>query len=229
MRRNNSGTFLIVIALSMLLSGCASTLVDFRVRLDVSYLDADGSTVNTKPTAIVEVPLDTSRLGAFPDTEYRDRLLSWVMTVDSTTIAVNRISNQSGQPLTLRWDEAHISSSQHAGDTQLLSYHSIVGGQLGGPRRFVPGTDDRLHALAPLHLAPGQVSRVAFGARYDKLFDSGRLFGVRYESGSTHLQEAGIGEWLLIKLPVEHGEDRYLMHIKLTALDAEARTVTHIF
>lgn len=225
MRQNMPPVLLLALVLASPLTGCAglgSTVVDYRVWLEIGYVSADERELAIAAEPVVELANKPGPRVAFNYLQYRDSLLSWDISVGTLKIG-SQISNLSDKRLVFRWDKALLSSSQQAADIPLRSYHSSVGGQILGPKGYVPKSDDRLHALVPLRLEPGQRANVSFGARYAELFHSGNLFGARFDHGSTSLHETGVGEWLLIKLPIEHGDERLMMHIKLTAREAKAR------
>jgi hypothetical protein len=223
MKKNTSRMLLPSLAVVGVLSGCVgTTVVDYRVGIEVFYRTSSERELALAAEQAVELVNSPGPLVAFNYMQHCDQVLCWTTSV-STVLITNRIENISKKPLVLKWDEALLSSSQQHADIPLRSYTSSVAGELLGPKGFVGRSADRRHALVPLHLQPGQESSVSFGADFAKIFRSGRLFGVRYDPRSTRLHESGVGEWLLIKLPIEHGEERLLMHIKLTAHDAKAR------
>ncbi|QGX41118.1 hypothetical protein [Permianibacter aggregans] len=190
--------------------------------MDISYHSSGEIASGFDTGKVSEMQKHPKSLEAFADLKYQDSLLSWVISVDNIIID-NLVQNLSDKLLILHWDQALLSSSHQPDDTLLRSYGSSVAGEVLGPKGYVPKNEDRLHKLIPLHLSPGQKANVDFNPKLTELFNSGRLFGVRYEPGKTTLIESGIGNWLLIKLPVDWGGQPLTMHIKLTALDAKAR------
>lgn len=199
---------LLALALLSLLSGCVAktTVVDFNVQLEVNYVDAHSQAIDMASVPNTESSRLPARLSLFPLLHYRDNLLSWDIDVRSHNIAFYYLENQSAQPLTIYWDQALVSSSQHPADRHLTS-----------AVRY-----NASHELPQL-IEPGVVTFARLHLNYERLFKSERLFDVQYTEEKTRLDKTGVGEWLLIKLPIDSGEQRLIMQIKLAALDAKAR------
>ncbi len=190
------------------LSGCVAktTVVDYQVRLEANYLDAQQQKVE-----MVAEPTTTSarlpaRLSPFPLVHYQDPLLSFDIDVRSNSIALYYLQNRSAQPLRVRWDQALVSSSQQPKVQPLTSVFQYQAS----------------HELSQL-LAPGVVTFARIYLDAHQLYNSGRLFDTQYEEETTRLSKSGVGEWLLLQLPIESGTQRWMMQLKLTAADAKGR------
>lgn len=195
-------------AMVSVLSGCVAktTVVDYQVRLAVNYLDAQQQNIEMAAEPTTTSARLPARLSPFPLLHYQDRLLSFDIDVRSHSIALYYLENRSAQPLRVRWDQALVSSSQRPQTQPLPSVFQYQAS----------------HELSQ-QLAPGVVtfSRIYLDAH--QLFNSGRLFDTQYEEEKTRLSKSGVGEWLLLQLPIESGTQRWMMQIKLIPEDAQGR------
>jgi hypothetical protein len=55
------------------------------------------------------------------------------------------------------------------------------------------------------------------------LFPTAKMFNVSWVDDQPQLVETGVGNWIALSLPVEVGQRREIMDVKLTALDSRAR------
>ncbi len=189
------------------LSGCAgSTVVDFKTQLDVHYADAQGQPQNAAPVSITTLK-DETRLSPFPPIRYQDTLLS--CDIEADNIAIHYLlTNLTAEAMTIDWGHAVVTSSQQPAERALTAAFFQLSQRPLPPQQ---------------QLAPGAALFSALSLRYGELFQSGRLFDVQYVQHETHLYNSGVGEWLLIKLPIQIGDKRLIKYIKLTAIDAKAR------
>lgn len=205
--------FLLGVVCITLLSACAgSTVVDFKVQLDVSYSDVDGQPLAGSPAQVTESDRGPARLSPYPLLHYRDSMLSWYLSVSTYGITFSYLENLSALPLTIHWDQALATSSQHLEALPLRA--SLLMPNYRGNR------------LAPQLVIPGgEPVGARIGLHYygNELFESRWLFDVQFADRKTRLDKTGVGEWLLLTLPIDFGDERLMMHIKLTALDASAR------
>lgn len=189
------------------LSGCAgSTVVDFKVQLEVNYVDAQGQPQDTAPVSITTLK-DETRLSPFPPIRYQDQLLS--CDIEADNIAIHYLlTNLTAEPMTIDWEHAVVTSSQQPAERALTAAFFQLSQRPLPPQQ---------------QLVPGAAQFTALSLRYGELFQSGRLFDVQYVQHETHLYNSGVGEWFLIKLPIQIGDKRLIKNIKLTAIDAKAR------
>ena len=210
MLRTKIYQLLLGISVICLLGACAgSTVVDFKVELEVDYLDAQRQPIDTSSAQLTESARVPTRLSPYPLVNYRDGLLSYHISVSTHGITFYYLENLSAKPLTIYWDQAQASSGQYPAPRPLHSVFSM--------------TDYRGNQLVPQLLEQGIETYARINVIYGELFESGRLFDVQFVDGKTRLDKTGVGEWLLIKLPIDLGDERLMLHIKLTALDASAR------
>jgi hypothetical protein len=87
----------------------------------------------------------------------------------------------------------------------------ILAPGLKDPRYISP------HALC---LAPGDGAAFSLVADLRELFPSGNMFNVRWLDNEPQLVDRGIGNWLKLALPLEHGNGREALEVTFTAKDS---------
>jgi hypothetical protein len=207
-------------------AGCGggTVIVDYAVNAKVSLRDSNGKTQESG--TIVTVPRHPKLLSPFDAVQYRGQDFEW--TFGTGTLGMGgSIANHSAKPLCLRFDQAQIRSNFHPAPMALKTYSwsafrekwSILGStdpkqrQDFGPPAFC--------------LEPGKEARVSFAPDLGPLFPTEKMFNVSWPDNEPQLTDKGVGNWIALSVPVEIGEKRQVMEVKLTAIDSKARISTY--
>jgi hypothetical protein len=216
-------------SVAMLLSGSACTLLgthDVAMDVDAELKLRNGPSDAWSPIAGENVKSrDPRSVAPFPSTTYRSKLLDWHIVVSPHSVGYSIRSNLPGA-LCIRFDEARMTSNLHDGALPLqVTYVEH------GPAPTLRNTSGIAPELRPAFTPPplcfpaGENTKFGFVLPVTKLFPSGRLFNVKWEGNSTILQNRGIGNWLRIRVPIEHDGKREELEITVILKDSAARLI----
>ena len=188
----------------LVLSGCGSTIVDYRVELtvdqpgEIAYVDGPGT----------ENP--------FPDAVFIGETLRFQVEVSSLMMRFI-IDNRSSEPVVLDWSRATIATNHRPDPVALRARLVAVGDEIAGFGRGVePGTVMRLA------IGGGARGFASFQPNFTGLFPGDRVFGLRL-AGKREIQDAGFGNRILLQVPIVSAGHETLYMLEFVARDARAR------
>ena len=196
--------------------GGGEVVVDFAVDAQVTMRDLNGKAEETG--TIVTVP----RPGSFDAVQYRSRDFDWTLGVGAQGWG-GSITNRSTSTLCLRFDEAKMRSNLHPEAVALTIYHWSA----FRDKWDLQGSTDphQRHYFRPQSfcLEPREEASIGFAPNLELLFPTRKMFNVSWPDKEPNLAQKGAGNWIAMTLPVEIGQNKQLMDVKLTAMDSKAR------
>ncbi len=145
--------------------------------------------------------------------KYQSTVVHATFTVGADAIH-GALVNKTELPMTIRFDEATLSSFFNAGVPMQVAY-----AQLGA---HVVTATAAMPAKAPaLTLSPAETAAIRLVPSYAGLYPSGQLFNMVSRPGGPALTEAPEGRTLTLKIPIERQGGRLLWVIELNAMQAQ--------
>lgn len=206
----------------VLLAACAgmgTVMVSYAIKAEVAMRDGSGRT--QERGFIVSLPrnpaLDMEKF-PFDGVRYRGQDFEWTFGSGLG----GSIANRSAKLLCLRFDQAQVSSNFHP-DPRPLRIHTWHLFREKWSR--IGSTDPRqpqFFGPPSLCVEPGKAVTLGMGLDLKALFPTGKMFNVSWPGNEPQLADNGAGNWIAMSLPVEIGEERLAMDVKLTATDSKA-------
>ena len=207
-------------ALAANLGGCASMrtiIVDFDME-GFAALDGSGARANDPERALLKVARRPGELSPYPRLVYTGSLFSAKLSINSDTIS-GEFLNNSGEPLTLRFDQASVSSNQHPAPLPLQAWSGRV-----GQVHVFKGKASMPLRLPLLVVPPGASASLVIAPFFQGLYPSGRLFGVQFEKSAPEIVTSGVGNTWQLSVPVEWKGETLAWKINVKAIKESART-----
>lgn len=199
---------ILVFIAAVSIAGCGSTIVDYRVDLEV---DPPGEIV------YVDVP---ETLTPFPDAIFTGETLRINVSVSSLLWRFV-IDNRADGPVVLDWRRATIATNHHPEPVALTARHIAISGEVAAYGKGVsPG------AVTRQVIGGGSRDYASFQPSFVGLTPSDHLFGLTLADERT-IAEAGVGNWVLLQVPVIVAGDETLYSLRVTARDAKSRVSYH--
>ncbi len=207
-----------------------TVIVDYQVQAEITGRDQTGRDWRAANEEVLVLPRDPKALTPYSAVQYSSPALQW--TFGTGTLGFGgTILNKGASELCLRFDAARISSNVHPEEVPLVVYHDArrtlpdkakAGdrGKLVSRGTTVPGPRPAF-SPNPLCLGPGEQVWVTMGPNLTSIFPTQKMFNVRLEN--DRLADTGVGNWIKVTVPVEQGEKRETLTVKLTATDSRAR------
>lgn len=214
-------------AMAFSVSACAS-LGTHVVDMDVGA----ALSVRSGPTAIWSPMIgenvktrDARSVALVPSTTFQSKLLDWRLVMSPISVGYFIKSNVPGK-LCLRFDLARIRSNMHEGELPFqVTFVEHGSGPTQRNTSDVPPEMKPAFSSPPLCFSEGESAKFGFVLPETKLFPSGKLFNLKWEGNSTVLLDRGVGNWLKLRVPIEHEDKREELEITLILKDAAARLI----
>jgi hypothetical protein len=200
-------------------SAMRTVIADFDIDGAAKLVTEAGVEVPGSASKLVRVPPPAKRISPYPDLRYDGALFSTTLTINSDGVS-GTIVNNAGTPLTFRFDQARVSSNVQSEPVAL----EVFGGQIKHTLVAVKPDGPRVIAVPMLSLQPGEKALLEFVPSYAKLYPSKRLFGVSFVGNSPEIAEAGVGNTLTLRVPVEHAGKRQIWLLELKAKETKVRS-----
>lgn len=208
---------------SALLAGCfggGTVVVSFVVDPVVAIRDADGKAAEAG--VVVTVP----GRPAADSVQFRGRDFDWIITAGADGLG-GFIANRSQDTLCMRFDQAQIRSNFHPEPIPLRTYVWAV---YRGKWSLLGSTDPRQRQYfgpPSFCLEPGKEAQLSFAPDVRPLFPTQKIFNVQWPDNEPQLTDRGTGNWLALTLPLEVGERRQTLDVKLTPVESHAKISYH--
>jgi len=216
------------------LAGCKFITINTvatNVDLQVEGRDADGMPWRASAGEIVRQPLYPGSTERFTRPLYDGPLVSWRMNAiqsgpDYETSQAGLdilIRNKLAETLCFCFDRALLSSNLHPQEVP-MRVRLAVQNSTSKPNVPHPNPQGERQVVIPPSFCfePGEPNTVGFIVEMAELFPSGSLFDLRWEGRSTRLLNPGIGNWLRMRLPIEHAGKREEVTVTMTVMDSKA-------
>ena len=214
------------VMLVFLATGCSSLatyIVDVEVDVQVSGRDSEGRTWRAAPGEIAKQTRHPQSTSPFANIVYEGKLFEWRFLAEPKSLGYLIRSKVSG-PLCFRFDQARLTSNMQPKEIPMRV--SVVR-HTPPSKSFVPARN--LPGEKPMFIPPAlcfaqeELTGIGFVVDMAELFPSGNMFDIKWEGKDTRLLNRGIGNWLKIRLPIEHEGRREEVEITLTATDSAGR------
>lgn len=208
---------------SAILAACAgggTVAVSFLVEPEVAIRDAGGRA--QEAGQVVTAP----GRPAFGAVQYRGRDFEWTFSAGSHGLG-GTIANRSQGSLCMRFDQAQVRSNFHPAPIALRTYSWNVHREKWS---LLGSTDPRQREYfgpPALCLDPGKEARLMAWLDLRALFPTQMMFNVKWPDNDPRLTDKGIGNWVALSMPLEVGEKRLILDLKLTAVDSAAKLSYH--
>ena len=222
-RLDRSVRWLVLWVASALLAACSgrgTVVVSFVVDPVVAIRDVDGMADETG--VVVTVP----GRPVTDSVQYRGRDLEWTFAAGARGLG-GLIANRSQGDLCMRFDQAQVRSNFHPEPIALRTYSWAV---YRDKWSLLGSTDPRQRQYfgpPTLCLEPGKEVQLSFAPDARPLFPAQMIFNVQWPGNEPQLTDRGIGNWVALSVPLEIGEKRQIMDVKLTAIDSLAKISYH--
>ncbi|MBL0143129.1 MAG: hypothetical protein IPP91_13755 [Betaproteobacteria bacterium] len=204
--------------------GCAgSFVVDIAINAQVIGRDETGRVWRARQDEITTAPRQQGEASPYSTIKYRGEAFEWTFGAGTHGLGGD-VTNHLSSPLCFRFDQTRLSSNLHTDEVPLRVARMLhnVDGTLVSLGYDKP-TERNYRVPSPLCFQPGKSAHFSLSPDLSGLFPTGKMFNVSWPDGEPHLTERGIGNWLKIVLPIEHGGRRETLEVTLTATDSKAR------
>ena len=201
-------------------SGAGTVVVSFVVDPEVTIRNVDGKV--EEYGVVVTVP----GRPASDAVQYRGRDFDWIITAGANGLG-GFIANRSPGNLCMRFDQAQIRSNFHPQPIPLRTYVWAVHREKWS---LLGSTDPRQRQYfgpPSFCLEPGKEAQLSYAPDVRPLFPTQKIFNVQWPDNEPRLTDRGTGNWLALTLPLEVGEKRQIIDVKLTPVESHAKISYH--
>lgn len=210
-------------------SGCATVQVDFAVDAQVAVRDEGGRAWRAVPEDVRELPVGAnaespfSTESVFPRVQYEHKAFVWDILLGESSFN-GTIRSKIASEVCLRFDQARLSSSSQSSEVPLRVFTGLKG---PANKMLVMGAlgHDKSKSVAPPRLCFTALQTDFFWFKPDlsELFPNQRMFNSISAQNTVDPLQRGIGNWLVITVPIEYQGKREELQLKLTATDSRAK------
>lgn len=211
------------ISLAIPLTACATTVVDIELSPEVVLTSPSGGRVSpqgrlfsSRPSAGAAMPFDTWT--------YETESFTWSIATGARGFG-GTFTSKTDKDLCFRFDQVMlISNFQRTPEPLKVWSMSWTHGKGYQNVGSTSPKNRTLHEPPKVCIDGFRKMRVSLGVFLDHLFPAHYMFDVHWVEGESQLVREGVGNWLLVRLPVDYSDGkREIVEAKLIASRAKGR------